>query len=186
LKFTLYQKHSNGDGHSGELDKETKLDSHSFGRFRLSATSAAIPLQVDPLTPEQRNRLHQPADKRGPDEEREWFNAFRRSEPSLAGLNAEIDRIYTNWPYAAKTLAFQQRAEPRSTHIFKRGDWQKPLEEVQAGVPAILHPFPEGAPRNRLGFARWIVEHVEPVFHIESENIHRRAPKPKGIAALHR
>src|SRR5213075_1247697 len=39
LHITIYQKHSSGDGHSGELDKETRLDSHTLGRFRLSATT---------------------------------------------------------------------------------------------------------------------------------------------------
>jgi hypothetical protein len=29
-------------------------------------------------------------------------------------------------------------------------------------VPAILNPFPEGAPKNRLGFARWLVDRKAP------------------------
>jgi len=162
LKFTLYQKHSNGDGHSGEPDKETKLDSHAFGRFRLGVTTAAPPLRMDPLSPAQRSRLAEATDQQSPAQEREWFNAFRRSDPSMATVNAQIDSNFTNWPYAAKTLAFQQRAEPRTTRMFKRGDWQKPLEPVAAGVPAVLHSFPEGAPRNRLGFARWLVDRRSP------------------------
>src|SRR6185436_17309227 len=44
LKFTVYQKHSNGDGHNGAVDKETGLDSHAFGRFRISATTQPGPL----------------------------------------------------------------------------------------------------------------------------------------------
>src|SRR5438128_1752094 len=39
LHIAIYQKHGSGDGHSGELDKETKLDCHTLGRFRLSATT---------------------------------------------------------------------------------------------------------------------------------------------------
>src|SRR5438128_6170149 len=39
LHVAIYQKHGSGDGHSGELDKETKLDCHTLGRFRLSATT---------------------------------------------------------------------------------------------------------------------------------------------------
>jgi hypothetical protein len=162
LKFTVYQKHSSGDGHSGEPDKETKLDCHAFGRFRLSATTSATPLKVDPLTPAQRRLLTKPAGQRTPAEKRELFNVFRHLEPSLAKLTTEIDSVFTNWPYAAKTLALQQRAEPRMTRVFKRGDWQKQLDQVQADVPAVLHPFPEGAPRNRLGFAQWLVDRRSP------------------------
>src|ERR1019366_3626086 len=43
LHITLHQKHSNGDGHSGEPDQETKLDCHNIGRFRLSATTQSGP-----------------------------------------------------------------------------------------------------------------------------------------------
>src|SRR5262249_23761889 len=57
LHITIYQKHSSGDGHSGELDKETRLDCHTLGRFRLSATTqgaekwvtqASSPARVEP------------------------------------------------------------------------------------------------------------------------------------------
>jgi hypothetical protein len=36
------------------------------------------------------------------------------------------------------------------------------LEEVRPEVPAVLHPFPPDAPRNRLGFARWLVDRRSP------------------------
>jgi hypothetical protein len=161
LRFTLYQKHSNGDGHSGELDKN-KLDGHAFGRFRISATTASTPLNVDPLTPSQRKLLAKPAAQRSPEEQRELFNVFRRQEPSLAKLNKEISETWTNCVLAPTTLALQQRAEPRETHIFRRGDWQKPGERVEPDVPGVLHPFPKGAPRNRLGLARWMVDPRSP------------------------
>src|SRR5256885_13931370 len=48
------------------------------------------------------------------------------------------------------------------TRIFKRGDWQRLLEPVQPDVPAILHPFPKGAPPNRLGLAQWLVDPRSP------------------------
>ena len=58
-------------------------------------------------------------------------------------------------------------------------------EQRQHAIHVAIDPGLPCAPAGDV-FARWIVEHVEPVFHIESENIHRRAPKPKGIVALHR
>jgi len=162
LKFTIYQKHSSGDGHSGELDKDSKLDCHAFGRFRLSATTQPAPLGVDPLTVGQRKLLAVPAEQRTPEQTRELFNVFRFSDPALAEWNTKLENVWTNWPYAATTLALSQRAEPRSTHIFKRGDRLRPLEEVHADVPAVLHPFPKDAPRNRLGLAKWLVDPHSP------------------------
>ena len=70
--------------------------------------------------------------------------------------------MWTNWPYAATTLALQQRTEPRVTHLFKRGDWQRPAEAVEPAVPAVLHAFAQDAPRNRLGFAQWLVDRRSP------------------------
>lgn len=162
LKFTVYQKHSNGDGHNGAPDKETGLDSHAFGRFRLSATTKTGPLEVDPLTGEQRQLLKIAAAQRTPEQHRELFNVFRYQDPVFSNVNAKIDQVLTNWPYAATTLALQQRTEPRSAHIFKRGDWQRPGESVEASVPAALHSFPSDTARNRLGFAKWMVDRRSP------------------------
>jgi len=162
LKFTVYQKHSSGDGHTGELDKDTKLDCHSFGRFRLSATTQTTPLTVDPLTAAQRKLLAIPATQRTATQTAELFDVFRFSDAALAKSNSEIDSVWTNWPYAARTLALSQRPEPRVTHILKRGDRLRPLDEVQPDVPGFLHSFPKDAPRNRLGFAKWVIDPRSP------------------------
>ena len=162
LKFTLYQKHSSGDGHSGELDKETKLACHTLGRFRLAATSDPLPLRVDPLDASSRAILELPAEGRSPEQTLRLFNAFRYHDPQFTELNNRIDSLWTNWPAAATTLTLQQRSQPRVTHLFKRGDWQRPAETVEPEVPSVLHPFPAGAPRNRLGLARWLVDRRSP------------------------
>jgi hypothetical protein len=152
LVFTLYMRGI----------KEAKLDCATIGRIRLSATTQAGPLAVDPLTEDQRRLLAIPGAKRTPEQTREMFNVFRQHEPSLAPATKEIDNLYTNWPSAATTLVLQQRSEPRTTRIFKRGDWQKQADPVQAAVPAILHSLPKGAPHNRLGFAEWLVDRRSP------------------------
>jgi hypothetical protein len=162
LKFVVYQKHSNGDGHSGAADAESKLDCHTFGRFRISATTDPAPLTVDPLTKEQRALLARTGASRIADEKRPLFDVYRFHATNFAKLNRDIDNALTNWAYASTTLALEPRAEPRSAHIFKRGDWQRPGPEVSPDTPAILHPFPKDAPRNRLGFAKWLVDRSNP------------------------
>ena len=159
LKFTVYQKHSNGDGHNGALDKETGLDCHAFGRFRISATTETAPLKVDPLTPSQRTILAIGSDQRTPEQQRELSNAFLYRDVAFA---KQVDQILTNWPYAATTLALQQRVEPRETHLWKRGDWQRPADKMDPGVPAMLHAMASDAPLNRLGLAQWIVDRKSP------------------------
>jgi hypothetical protein len=46
--------------------------------------------------------------------------------------------------------------------MFRRGDWLKPGKEVTFGVPAFLHPLPEGANGSRLTFAKWLVDTKSP------------------------
>lgn len=156
LQFTIFQKHA------GDNDKETGLDCHTFGRFRISATTNAAPLKVDPFTKEQRALLAIAPEKRTPEQERELFNVFRHEDLSFAKVNQQIDSAWTNWVYVPTTLALQQRTEPRHTRIFRRGDWQRLGDEVQPDVPAILNPLPKEAPRNRLTFAKWIVDRRAP------------------------
>ncbi len=152
LQFTIYQKH----------DGETGLDCHTFGRIRLSATTNAAPLNVDPLSVAQRRLLASAPGQRTPEQQRELFNVFRHNDPTFAMLNAKIDNAWTNWVYVPTTLALQQRAELRHTRIFKRGDWQRLGDEVTPDTPKILHPLPNDAPRNRLGLAKWIVDRRAP------------------------
>ena len=152
LLFTIYES----------FDSESKLDCHMLGCFRLSATTNPAPLTVDLLTPAQRNCLAIAASQRSPEQRRELFDGFRFSDSSFAELNKQIDQVWTNWPSSPMTLVLQQQPKPRVTHLFKRGDRLRPKEEVQMDVPAVLHPFSEGAPRNRLGLAKWIVDRRSP------------------------
>src|SRR5882672_3727693 len=97
-----------------------------------------------------------------PPQQLKIFDLFRLSDAGFTNLNHQIDNLWTNWPYPPTTLVLQQRSHPRQTHLFKRGDRLRPGEEVDAAVPAVLHRFPEGAPRNRLGLAKWIADRRSP------------------------
>jgi hypothetical protein len=150
LFFTLHEK----------FDKETKLECHNLGCLRLSATTDATPLKVDPLSPNRRTLLVKAG--RNTEERRLIFDAFRLATPEFAELNRKIDEAFTNWPYPPTTMVLQARLLPRVTHIFTRGDRLRPADEVKPEVPSVLNPFPEGAPRNRLGLARWVVDRRNP------------------------
>jgi hypothetical protein len=50
----------------------------------------------------------------------------------------------------------QEMEQPRETHILTRGQYDQPADKVDF-VPAALGPLPKDAPRNRLGFAQWLV-----------------------------
>lgn len=54
-------------------------------------------------------------------------------------------------------------AQPRETRILNRGEYLTPGEKVEFSTPAFLPPLPPDAPRNRLGFARWLVSGEHPL-----------------------
>lgn len=60
-------------------------------------------------------------------------------------------------------LVMQEMDKPRVTHVLERGEYTRPGEAVTPDVPAAIARWPEGAPRNRLGFARWLVSADNPL-----------------------
>ncbi len=61
------------------------------------------------------------------------------------------------------TLISQEIDPPRPAHLLERGQYDLPKEQVERDTPAFLPPFPEDAPRDRLGFARWLVSPENPL-----------------------
>ena len=53
--------------------------------------------------------------------------------------------------------------KPRETSILSRGEYLNPTEKVSFTTPAFLFPLPEDAPKNRLGFAQWLMAPAHPL-----------------------
>jgi len=64
---------------------------------------------------------------------------------------------------AAMTLVMQDLAKPRKTYFLERGQYDQRRHELQPDVPAILGDMDKNLPRNRLGFAKWLVDPKHPL-----------------------
>jgi hypothetical protein len=51
----------------------------------------------------------------------------------------------------------------RTTRVFVRGNWMVHGDSVSPGVPESLNPFPGTLPKNRLGFATWLMSKDNPL-----------------------
>ena len=51
----------------------------------------------------------------------------------------------------------------RVTKMHQRGNFLQPGEAVETAVPASFHPFPAGAPQNRLGVSAWLTDPANPL-----------------------
>jgi hypothetical protein len=60
-------------------------------------------------------------------------------------------------------MVMEEMAEPRVTHILKRGDYLSEGAVVLPGVPASLPPLHSDWPADRLGLARWLVDPTHPL-----------------------
>jgi len=72
---------------------------------------------------------------------------------------AEMEKSLTT-----TTLIAQELPTPRVTKILERGEYHSPIgEPLTPGVPAVMSPFPDDAPRNRLGLAQWLTSDEQPL-----------------------
>ncbi len=155
LKISLSQKEFGGGA-------AERFEAPNIGRFRISLTTKPNP-KADPLPTNVRQILSIPTTQRSAEQQREVFRFYRTTVSEFADVNKTIANLYKDWPYPATTLTVAQRSVLRETNIFKRGDWKRPGEAVTPDTPAFLHPFPNDAPRNRLGLGQWIAAKENPL-----------------------
>ena len=72
---------------------------------------------------------------------------------------AEFDKQIQKTPVMRELAADKQRR----TFVHVRGNFLEPGEAVESGVPQTFGPLAEGAPRNRLGVARWLTRPDNPL-----------------------
>jgi hypothetical protein len=96
---------------------------------------------------------------------RDWYrrevSESARQRYAVLGL---LERSLEAARAAAPTaLVMRERSEPRTTHVLRLGSFLTPGEEVEPSVPAVLNPWPDGEPQDRLGLARWLVSPENPL-----------------------
>ncbi len=147
---------------ASKFDESISWGKPNIGRFRLSVTTDANPT-ADPIPPVVRRIIATPRRERTVAQQSQMFSYYRTTVAEWAEANKKIDDLLKDWPYGPSTLALAKRSQTRTTRIFKRGDWKTPGDEVTPNTPSFLHPFPQTAPRNRLGLAQWIVDKNNPL-----------------------
>jgi hypothetical protein len=85
---------------------------------------------------------------------------FQQAQEHLGGLASEDASIRGRGTVAH---VMHERAEPAKAYVLNRGEYDQPLDEVSPGTPEMLPPFPQDLPRNRLGFAKWLLMPNQPL-----------------------
>lgn len=153
----------------GQRNATARLENATIRDVRLYERALSTP-EIAALSGGDRavRLVSTPADKRPATEidgTFSWWLAHvdetnRERQAALAALEAEEAEIKARGTIAHVTM---ERDEPAKAFVLHRGEYDQRLDEVSAGTPAILPPMDDDLPRNRLGFARWLVRDDHPL-----------------------
>ncbi len=140
------------------------------------------------LTDEQRAKLRGDAkaalklewSKRTLAQKRAGYTAFKPEDGDFKSRHARLTTLERSKSKPVTTLVMRELKQPRETHVFTKGDFTRPADQVQPGVLSVLHSLERrlparlvdantqravleaGAP-NRLDLARWVVDPANPL-----------------------
>jgi hypothetical protein len=136
---------------------------------RLYGSALAAP-QVEQLARSARaaTLLAKAAGKRTPQETNElrdwWLVAldapYREVNAKIAAVQAEEVALRSRGTVAH---VMQEREGEATAYILFRGEYNKQRDQVKADTPKALPPLPPELPRNRLGFATWLLRPEHPL-----------------------
>ncbi|MCL4742060.1 MAG: DUF1553 domain-containing protein [Phycisphaerales bacterium] len=92
----------------------------------------------------------------------EWTELFAFLDEGIARARADLAAVEATLPQLP-VMREQAAEDRRTTRRMERGSFLSPAEEVEAGAPSAFHAWPEGAPLDRLGFARWLTDDRNPL-----------------------
>lgn len=107
--------------------------------------------------------LAKPAAKRSAADRRLLFKAMTGTgDPVFNPLYDRQLQIEDALAKGPTTLVLSERAEPRRTTVYVKGDFTRPAEEVTPATPAVL-PVLQAKQPTRLDLARWLVRRDHPL-----------------------
>lgn len=137
---------------------------HTIGRFRLQALTGqmkgkAIPAEIRQIILEERND----------NDALQTLIAYQATlDPECKKLEAEIRKLRSQLEQEVMTVRVirERTSDLRPTHVFRRGEFKQPQEQVNAGTLATLPEIisRDGkAETDRLDLANWLVNGDNPL-----------------------
>ncbi|MFL2912087.1 MAG: DUF1553 domain-containing protein [Opitutales bacterium] len=91
------------------------------------------------------------------------YSAHKPSVSARQALYAERKSLGDQRQRLSEIMVMKEIPGVRETHILERGHYENRGEVVQRATPEVLTPFPNGAPRDRLGLAEWLTNADHPL-----------------------
>ena len=163
-------KLNQGDRLTLKMRYEGRFTKTAIARFRISFTDAAAPKLKNTsgvpslIIAALKKDRHTPAEARAID--RYFRDTSLHFRAARARRDAAVKRVKDlEAKRNIKVMVMQEMETPRDTFVLKRGQYDQPDSARQRtpDIPAIFGSLPEGLPRNRLGFAKWLVHRDNPL-----------------------
>ncbi len=148
---------------SERLQNVVLQDARVYGR-------ALVNSEIEQLnrTPQAVELLAKPADKRTPQEVNELFDwwlvtldaPFRELNGQIAVAQQDEVAIKSRGSIA---YVMNEKSEEAMAYILFRGEYDKRKDPVKPATPAALPAFPTEVPKNRIGFAQWLLTPEHPL-----------------------
>lgn len=137
---------------------------HTLGKLRVSATADAAPVRE--LPSDIRTVLALEPTERSPEQRKAVAAYFRPLSKKAADVNKQIDakrqELTKIKPLELPIMRDLPKEKRRKSHLFTKGNYLMPAEEVHGAVLASFGPAPAGEV-DRLGLARWILSPDNPL-----------------------
>ena len=153
----------------GQRNKRDELEKAGVQDVRIY-TRALSPAEITRIYTQPRLAwlVSKPADRRSEDEQKALYEGYlkgyddeyRAASDALAGLEQE-DRDIRRRGTIAHVM--QEKEEEAKAYVLFRGEYDKRRDEVKPATPQVLPEMPEDFPRNRLGFAKWLLLPEQPL-----------------------
>ncbi|HEY1051701.1 MAG TPA: PSD1 and planctomycete cytochrome C domain-containing protein [Prosthecobacter sp.] len=122
------------------------------------------PASIALMSKDQQKALKVPAAKRSFYQNRTLFTAGPgAADQAFRSINERLTEVDAQLRNGTTTLVMKELAQPRKTTIYIKGDFTRPADEVQAAVPAVLHPLPANTKADRLALAQWLIDRRNPL-----------------------
>ncbi len=153
----------------GQRDTSAEIDGAGLQDVRIFRRELKRPEIVDLM---ELPRFHWlaslPAAKRNQEQNNEAYDIWLpRMDQSLAemvkrrdGLKDEQAKIRQRGTVA---YVMNERTNAPEAYVLFRGAYDQRRDKVDANTPGFLPPLPAAAPRNRLGFAQWLLRPENPL-----------------------
>lgn len=157
VPFKIGQRHT-GSPSSGVTLSDVRIYDRALSKSDVTKLASRVLFAV----------LDKPAEQRKPEELSSlydwWLGNRDDAYRQLAAENENLEREQRDIK-ARGTVAhvMQERETPAMAYVLHRGEYDQREDRVEPDTPAMLPPFGDDLPRNRLGLAKWLLKPEQPL-----------------------